>query len=84
MSSDTTIAMSGLRSAVPRRCRVATVKSRAVWTDPGSAPSARVAIRGSQARRARAGSGDGRHLPLARSAISAAGISQRQPVPDSR
>jgi hypothetical protein len=49
MSSDTTIAMSGLRSAMPHRCRVATVKSRAVRTDPGSAPRARVAIRGSQA-----------------------------------
>ena len=42
-SSDTTIAMSGLRSAMPRWCRVVTVKSRAVRTDPGSAPSARVA-----------------------------------------
>ncbi len=57
-----------------------TVKSRAARTDPGSAPSARVAIRGSQGQRARAGSGDGRHLPLARPAISAAGISQRQPA----
>ena len=53
----------------------------AVWTDPGSAPSARGG-RGSQAQRARAGSGDGRHLPLATPAISAAGVSQRQPVPD--
>ena len=31
-SSDTTIAMSGLRSARPHRCRVATVKSRAART----------------------------------------------------
>jgi len=80
MSSGTTIAMSGLRSAMPRRCRVVTVKSRAVRADPGSAPGAPVAIRGSQAQRARAGSGDGRHLPLARPAVSAAGISQRQPA----
>ena len=53
---------------------------RALRPDPGSAPSARVAIRGSQGQRARAGSGDGRHLPLARPAISAARISQRQPA----
>jgi len=53
MSSGTTIAMSGLRSAMPRWCRVVTVKSRAVRTDPGSAPSARVAIRGRHAQRAR-------------------------------
>ena len=79
-SSDTTIAMSGLRSAMPHWCRMVTVKSRAVRTDPGSAPSAGVAIRGSQGRRARAGSGDGRDLPLARSAVSAVGISQRQPA----
>ena len=39
-SSDATIAMSGLRSAMPHRCRVVTVKSRAARTDPGSAPSA--------------------------------------------
>ncbi len=36
--------------------------------------------RGRQAQRARAGSGGGRHLPLARSAVSAAGLSQRQPA----
>ena len=53
MSSGTTIAMSGLRSAMPRWCRVVTVKSRAVRTDPGSAPGALVAIRGRQAQRAR-------------------------------
>ena len=44
---------------------------------------ARVAIRGRQAQRARAGSSDGRQLLRASPAISAAGISQRQPVPAS-
>ena len=55
------------------------MKSRAVRTDPGSAPSARVAIRGRH-ERVKAGSAAGSHLPLARPAISAAGISQRQPA----
>jgi hypothetical protein len=63
-SSDTTIAMSWLRSAVPHRCKVATVKSRAARTDPASAPSVRVAIRGRHAQPVGAGSGDGRQLPF--------------------
>ena len=77
MSSGTTIAMSGLRSAMTRWCRVVTVKSRAAQGRSG--------IRAGRAcgdprlpgpaRRARARSGDGRHLPLARPAVSAAGIS---------
>ncbi len=61
---------------MPRRCRIATAKSLAARTDPGSAPSARLAIRGRHAQRARAGSGDGRQLLRPRPAISAAGISQ--------
>ena len=56
--------------------RMATAKSLAARTDPGSAPSARLAIRGRHAQRARAGSGDGRQLLRPRPAISAAGISQ--------
>ena len=80
-SSDTTIAMSWLLCAVPHRRNVATVKSRAARTDPACAPRARVAIRGGQAQPTAAGSGGDRQLPPARPAISAAGISQRQPVP---
>ena len=79
-SSDTTIAMSGPRSAMPRRRKMATVKYRAARTDRASASSARVAIRGGQAQPVRAGSGGDRQLPPARPAISAAGISQPQPV----
>ena len=60
---------------MPHRCRMATAKSLAARTDPGSAPSARLAIRGRHAQRARAGSGDGQLL-RPRPAISAAGISQ--------
>ena len=80
-SSDTTITMSWLRSAVPHRYKVAEVKSRAVRTDPASAPSARVAIRGMPGLPAETGSGDGRQPPFARPAISAASISQRRPGP---
>ncbi len=79
-SSDTTIAMSWLRSASPHRCKAAMVKSRPARTDPACAPSVRAAIRGRQARPVEAGSGDGRQLSLATPAISAASISQRQPV----
>ena len=61
---------------MPHRCWMATAKSLAARTDPGSAPSARLAIRGRHAQRARAGSGDGRQLLRPRPAISAAGISQ--------
>ena len=60
---------------MPHRCWMATAKSLAARTDPGSAPSARLAIRGRHAHRARAGSGDGQLL-RPRPAISAAGISQ--------
>ena len=56
------------------------MKYRAARTDPACAPSARVAIRGGQAQPVRAGSGGDRQLPPARPAISAAGISQPQPV----
>jgi hypothetical protein len=78
-SSDTVIAMSSPRSAVRQRRRVAMVKSRAARTDPASAPTVRVAIRGRPAHPASAGSGDGSRLPYARPAISAATISQRKP-----
>ena len=80
-SSDTTIAMSWLRSAVPQRCKVAMVKSRAARTDPASAPRVRIAIRGMRSRPAGTGSGGGRQLTLAKPAISAASISQRLPGP---
>ena len=70
--------MSWLRSAVPQRCKVAMVKSRAVRTDPVSGPSVRVATRGSVTGLVGAGSGDDR--PLARPAISAASVSQRAPI----
>ena len=80
-SSDTTSVMSGLRSATPQRCRVATVKSRAARTDPGSEPSRRVAIRGGRVRPTGTGSGAGHRSPFTRPAISAASISQRQPGP---
>ena len=84
-SSDTTIAMSWLRSVVPQRRKVAIVKSRAARTDPASAPSVRVATRGKltgpgEAGSGEAGSGDGRRLPLVRPAISAASVSQRLPA----
>ena len=79
-SSDTTIAMSGLRSAAPHRRKVATVKSRAARTDPVSAPSVRVAICGRRAQPAGPGTGGGRQLPPSRPAVSAVSISQRQPV----
>ena len=73
--------MSELRSAAPQRCRVATVKYRAARTDPGSAPSRRVAIRGGDARPAGTGSGAGRRSPFISEAISAAIISQWRPGP---
>ena len=55
---------------MPHRCRMATAKSLAARTDPGSAPSARLAIRGRPPPAIRDGQ------LLRRPAISAAGISQ--------
>jgi hypothetical protein len=78
-SSDTTMAISWLRSAAPHRRTVAMVKSRATRTDPGSAPIVRVAIRGGAAHIGRAESGDGSQPPLTRPAISAASESQPKP-----
>ncbi len=78
-SSDTTMAMSSQRCAVPHRCKVAMVKSRAAWTDLASAPGVRVATRGKQVQPWAAGSGVSGQFPLATAAISTAGVSQRQP-----
>jgi hypothetical protein len=80
-SSEITIAMSWLRSAMPQRCKVATVKSREVRTDPVSGPSVRVATRGRGSGPVETGPGDERQLPLVRPAISAASVSQRAPIP---
>jgi hypothetical protein len=80
-SSDTTIAMSWTRSAVPHRRRVRIVKSRAARTDPASAAIVRVAISG---MRTLSGAGAGRRAPYTRPAISAASVSHRKPTPSAR
>jgi hypothetical protein len=80
-SSDITIAMSLHRCAASHRCSVATVKSRAAWTDLAPALAVRVATRGRHVPSRAGGPGASGQFPLAMAAISTAGIIQRQPLP---
>jgi hypothetical protein len=83
-SSDTTIAISSQRCAMPHRSTVATAKSRAARTDRASTPGVRVATRGKHVQLMGWGSGDNGQLPLATAAISTTGASQWPSVPSAR